>query len=292
MRFGIVILPDQPWAVARERWQRAEDYGFDSAWTYDHLGWRDLVDGPWYDAMTTLTAAALVTSTIRLGTLVASPNFRHPAAFAREIISLDDVSDGRLTVGIGAGTADFDARVLGVEPLSPRQRMDRFAEFVELLDRLLRERRATYEGEYFRAVDARAQPGCIQQPRVPFLVAANGPRAMKLAARYGAGWVTTGPQTDDLAGWWRGVAESMDAFAEVLARQGKPTDSVGRALHLDSAPVFSLSSVAAFTDAAGQAGELGFTEVITHWPRASSWYAGSESVLEAVATYVLPGMRG
>ena len=102
MRFGIAILPDQKWSIARERWRRAEEYGFDHAWTYDHLGWRDLVDGPWFDSMATLTAAASVTDTIRLGTLVASPNFRHPAHFAREITTLDDVSGGRVTIGIGA----------------------------------------------------------------------------------------------------------------------------------------------------------------------------------------------
>src|SRR6478752_10442640 len=128
MRFGIVILPDQPWSVARERWTAAEELGFDYAWTYDHLGWRDLVNGPWFDAVPTLTAAALVTSRIRLGTLVASPNFRHPVHFARQVTALDDVSGGRLTVGLGAGAAapSFDALVLGRPPLAPRARADRF----------------------------------------------------------------------------------------------------------------------------------------------------------------------
>jgi alkanesulfonate monooxygenase SsuD/methylene tetrahydromethanopterin reductase-like flavin-dependent oxidoreductase (luciferase family) len=78
MRFGIVILADQRWQQAARRWEQAEAMGFDHAWCYDHLGWRSLVDGPWFDAVPTLTAAATVTSAIRLGTLVASPNFRHP----------------------------------------------------------------------------------------------------------------------------------------------------------------------------------------------------------------------
>src|SRR3954470_8647641 len=140
MRIGIVILPDQRWPVAADRWRRAEEYGFAHAWTYDHLGWRDLVDGPWFDAMVTLTAAANVTSTIRLGTLVAPANFRHPVHFAREITAVDDVSGGRLTLGLGAGAAapSFDALVLGRPALTPRERTDRFFEFVELLDTLLR----------------------------------------------------------------------------------------------------------------------------------------------------------
>ena len=139
MRIGIVILPDQRWAESQRRWRQVDEWGFDHAWTYDHLGWRDLVDGPWFDSMATLTAAATVTSRIRLGTLVASPNFRHPAAFARQITTVDDVSAGRLLLGLGAGGIGFDSAVLGGETLPPRQRVDRFAEFTELLDLILRE---------------------------------------------------------------------------------------------------------------------------------------------------------
>src|SRR3954466_9285243 len=136
MRVGIVILPELRWADARSRWTRAEECGFAHAWTYDHLGWRDLVEGPWFDSIVTLTAAASATSSIRLGTLVASPNFRHPVHFAREITALHAVSGGRLTLGLGAGTPapNFDALVLGDRELSPGERVDRFAEFVELLD--------------------------------------------------------------------------------------------------------------------------------------------------------------
>jgi alkanesulfonate monooxygenase SsuD/methylene tetrahydromethanopterin reductase-like flavin-dependent oxidoreductase (luciferase family) len=96
VRVGIVILPDERWSVAARRWRLAEEYGFAHAWTYDHLGWRSLVDGPWFDAVPTLTAAALETSRIRLGTLVASPNFRHPVPFARQVTALDDISGGRI----------------------------------------------------------------------------------------------------------------------------------------------------------------------------------------------------
>ena len=88
--------------------------------------------------------------------------------------------------------------MLGGETLPPRQRVDRFAEFIELLDLILREDGTTWRGDWFAAVDARSNPGCVQQPRVPFVVAANGPRSMRLVARFGQGWVTTGPGDDDL----------------------------------------------------------------------------------------------
>src|SRR5258708_4171040 len=127
VRFGIIILPDQRWRRAARRWQRAEEFGFDHAWTYDHLGWRTLVDGPWFDAVPTLTAAAMVTSRIWLGTLVASPNFRHPVSFARQLTALDDISGGRLLLGLGAGAGGdrFDARGLGGRPPSARDAGDR-----------------------------------------------------------------------------------------------------------------------------------------------------------------------
>jgi len=290
MRIGIVILPDERWSVAGRRWQRAEEYGFDHAWTYDHLGWRDLVDGPWFDSVPTLTAAAMVTRRIRLGTFVASPNFRHPAHFAREVTALDDISQGRLLLGLGAGGTGFDAAVLGASELTPRQRVDRFAEFLTLFDAILRAPATTWSGSYFSAVDARSIPGPVQQPRPPFVIAASGPRSMRLAARFGDGWVTTGQASETMELWWESVAAASTAFDAALAGAGRDAGEVDRYLSLDSAPRYSMSSVDAFADAVGRARELGFTDVVTHWPRASSWYAGDEKVLETVAG-LLPRLR-
>jgi alkanesulfonate monooxygenase SsuD/methylene tetrahydromethanopterin reductase-like flavin-dependent oxidoreductase (luciferase family) len=287
VRIGIVILPEHRWWVAEPKWRAAEEYGFAHAWTYDHLGWRSLVDGPWFGAVPTLTAAAMVTSRIRLGTLVASPNFRHPVPFARELLALDDISDGRFTLGIGAGGAGYDTTVLGGQELAPAARTARFEEFVELLDQLLYQERTTWHGEHFAAVEARSAPGCVQRLRLPFLVAANGPKAMRVAARFGQGWVTTGPQTEDFATWWSSVAKLASKFDETLAATGR-TSPVSRYLNLDSAPVYSLSSLECFRDAVGRATELGFSDVVSHWPRADGVYAGRESVVEEIAAEVLP----
>jgi alkanesulfonate monooxygenase SsuD/methylene tetrahydromethanopterin reductase-like flavin-dependent oxidoreductase (luciferase family) len=288
---GIVILPDQGRSVAGRRWQRAEEYGFDHAWTYDHLGWRDLVDGPWFDAVPTLTAAATVTRQIRLGTFVASPNFRHPVHFAREVTAVDDISQGRLLLGLGAGGTGFDSAVLGAPELSAGRRVDRFAEFLELLGTILVNESTTWRGDYFAAVDARSIPGPVQHPRPPFVVAANGPRALRLAARHGDGWVTTGAMgCDDEADWWHSVAGLAARFDEALDEAGRTRDAIGRYLNLDSSPAYSMRSADAFADAVGRAAALGFTDAITHWPRASGWYAGDEKVLESVAAQ-LPRLR-
>jgi alkanesulfonate monooxygenase SsuD/methylene tetrahydromethanopterin reductase-like flavin-dependent oxidoreductase (luciferase family) len=293
MRVGIVILPEYRWWAAEPKWRAVERYGFDHAWTYDHLGWRSLVDGPWYSAIPTLTAAAMVTERISLGTLVASPHFRHPVPFAREVTALDDVADGRLLLGVGAGAlTGFDTTVLGRPPLSAKGQVDRFAEFLELLDAVLVNDRTTWRGEYYTAVDARSAPGCVRRPRVPFVVAANGPRSIGLVARFGQGWVTSGPRTEDDDEWWAGVAERARRLDETLAAADRPQHTVRRYLSLDASPTYSLTSVGCFVDMLGHASSLGFTDVLSHWPRADGVYAGHESVVERIATDVLPGLPG
>src|SRR5207248_11679651 len=132
MRLGVVILPEHPWSEAQHIWRRAEALGFEHAWTYDHLAWRTLRESPWFGAVPTLTAAAMATERMRLGPLVASPNFRHPVPLAKELVTLDDISGGRLMLGIGAGGEGWDATMLGQAAWSQRERADRFAEFVDL----------------------------------------------------------------------------------------------------------------------------------------------------------------
>src|SRR5436189_4408819 len=121
MRRGVLILPEFRWSTAEPPWRRADELGFDHAWTYDHLAWRSLRDTTWFGAIPTLTAAAGVTARIRLGPLVASPNFRHPVVFAKELITLDDVAGGRLTLGLGAGGEGWAATMLGKESRSRRE---------------------------------------------------------------------------------------------------------------------------------------------------------------------------
>ncbi len=288
-----MILPEDRWWAAEPKWRAAEEYGFDHAWTYDHLGWRSLVDGPWFSAVPTLTAAAMVTSRIRLGTFVASPVFRHPVPFMRELNTLDDISDGRFLFGVGAGSSSehYDGQVLGGPSLTAKERADRFIEFVEALDGLLVKDRFDHDGSYFTAKGARNLPGPVQRPRFGFLVAAGGPRTMRLAATHGAGWITEGRRADTLEEWWKGVAERSAAFDRTLEHTGRAGARIQRYLSLDAAPVYSLSSVDAFADAAGRAAELGFTDIVTHWPRSGGPYEGREAVLERVVEDVLPGLQ-
>ncbi|MBC7725479.1 MAG: LLM class flavin-dependent oxidoreductase [Burkholderiaceae bacterium] len=293
MRHGVVILPQDSWPVARRTWQSAEGLGFDHAWTYDHLSWRSLVDQPWNATIPTLTAAAAATQTIRLGTFVSSPNFRHPVPFAKEVATVDDISAGRFLLGIGSGGTGFDSVVLGQGELTARERHGRFVEFVELLDELLRfegpaghesgSHGISYSGTWFAAHDARMVGTPAQSPRVPFVIAANGPKGLDLVARFAQGWVTTGADGATGENWWASIATLSGRLDDAAERAGRDPASLDRYLSLDSGGQYSLESTGAYEDLAGRAAEAGFTDVISHWPRADGIYAGSEDVLHEVA---------
>jgi alkanesulfonate monooxygenase SsuD/methylene tetrahydromethanopterin reductase-like flavin-dependent oxidoreductase (luciferase family) len=282
MRCGIIILPQDPWTEAQRKWQGAEQLGFDSAWTYDHLSWRSLADEPWHATVPTLAAASVVTERIRFGTIVASPNFRHPVPFAKDVATIDEISGGRFVLGVGAGGAGFDAFVLGDGELTPRERHERF----ELPDGS----GVSFSGEWYTAVNARMVGTPAQRPRVPFVVAANGPKGMRVAAEYGAGWVTTGADGALDESWWTSVASLSARFEDAALSVGTDPLEVERYLMIDSGGSYALESGARFEDSVGRAAELGFTEVLTHWPRANGIYAGSESVLDEVAA-LLPKLR-
>ncbi|MGW7195228.1 LLM class flavin-dependent oxidoreductase [Streptomyces chryseus] len=291
MRLSTVILPIRRWSQGgRDAWQRAEQLGFHTAYTYDHLSWRTFRDGPWFGAVPTLTAAAGATSRMRLGTLVTSPNFRHPVTLAKDLITLDDVSGGRVTLGIGAGGNGFDATALGQEPWTPRERADRFGEFLPLLDRLLTEPAVTHTGKHYSADEARNIPGCVQGPRLPFAVAATGPRGLKLAARYGQAWVTTGDPKLFESGT---PAESLEAIRGQMTKLGAACAETGRdEAGLDKILLTGftpertgpLRSLDAFVDFAGRHFALGFTEIVLHAPIPDSDFAADEKVFEQIAT--------
>lgn len=257
-----LVLPDRhPISTFLAEVREAEDAGVQSVWTYDHLTWPLLKDNPWYGFVPLLAAAAVVTSRVRLGVQVATPNYRHPVPFAKELMTLDQISGGRIELGVGAGTEGLDAAVLGDPPLPLRKRMDRFVEWLEFLDELLRTPVVTRQGTFYSAVDAHQLPGCVQTPRLPFTVAGTGPRSLALAARLGQGWVTYGPY---------GPAVGPDEWFAALAKQSalvEKRDGFRRAVQIGVEVQWPFESRDRYVDTVGRLEELGFTEVSVHWPR-------------------------
>jgi len=284
MHLSTVILPVFPWREGREVWRRAEELGFHAAYTYDHLTWLSFRGGPWHATVPTLSAAAAVTERIRLGTLVASPNFRHPVPFAKDLMTLDEISGGRFTLGIGAGAGGdaFDANVLGGESWSVGERADRFGEFTRLLDKLLTQDETTAGGgSYYKAFEAEMLPGSTQRPRMPFHVGAIGPRAMRLAAELGQGWVTYGAPEDGP----KVVAGQIERLREACAARGRDVAELELTLlAMGRSPrERPLDSFEAFLDWAGRYRALGITELVLHWPIPDSEFAADMKVFERIA---------
>jgi alkanesulfonate monooxygenase SsuD/methylene tetrahydromethanopterin reductase-like flavin-dependent oxidoreductase (luciferase family) len=228
----------------------------------------------------------VATERIRLGTLVTSPNFRHPLTLAKEIITLDDISGGRLTLGIGHGSTGWDATMMVAERWSARERRERFHEFVELIDLLLRELETTFVGNFYSVREARTYPGCVQRPRVPIAIAAGGQTGMRLAARFAETWVTTGNRTRaglvDAAQGVRDVRDQLDLLDEACLDSGREPSTLARLVLTGPRLTSGLGSVDEFEDTAGRFAAIGITDLVVHWPRGDDPYRADYSTFEQI----------
>jgi alkanesulfonate monooxygenase SsuD/methylene tetrahydromethanopterin reductase-like flavin-dependent oxidoreductase (luciferase family) len=295
---GVLVLPEHAGRSAARVWREAEQLGFAHAWTLDHLSWRLPADAPWYDAMTTLAVAACHTTTMTLGTLVTTPNFRHPVLVAKQAMALDRMSDGRFVLGVGAGASGPDAAALGDATLSPGQRGQRYEEFVTLADLLLRRETTTFRGRFYRAEDVRMAPGCVRRPRLPLALAATGPRGMRLAARVADLWVTIGdtrrpgtqPEDEAFATLRRQIRRLRDA-AEDLGREaggetGADSGPPRRVVNLSRIVPDPYASAERLADLVGRCAELGYTDIVLARPRADGVFAGDLAAFERAVLHV------
>lgn len=293
MRVGVLILPERRWADSGHLWREAESLGFDSAWTFDHLSWRGLHSDPWFSTFPVLTAAACVTSRITVGTLVTSPNFRHPVTLAKDAIALDDISGGRFVLGIGAGSPDAgDADVISKHVLRPSDRAARFAEFVEFIDELLRFPVTTREGRYFAAYEARTTPGCLRDPRLPLALAATGPRGIRLAATHADAWITAGP-----ARWAEGftpgeclqaVTAQVQRLDNACAESARDPTSIDRLFVATESAGDFLVSPDRFLRLAESYADIGITHVVLPWPRAEGVFSANQAIFRKIAEEAMP----
>ena len=295
MRVGVVLLPTDPWPEARRRIELIEALGYDHLWTYDHLSWRHYRERPWFASIPWLTAAAAATSRIRVGPLVSSPNFRHPVNLAKETMTLDNISGGRVILGVGAGGPGFDSTVLGGELLPPRERAARLEEFVAVLDRLLREPAITHHGAWYTVEEARMMPGCVQQTarpdrdrgRWPPHVRARG--AVRGHVDHPRGHLGTPETPEALDAALRTQADAMARACDAAGRDPATIDRLYMAGWEQERP---LRSVDAFREFTARLAALGFTDVVVHDPRADDPARDDPpEILEAIARDVLPDLR-
>lgn len=287
VRFGILIPQDAPFHELVDRWRRAEELGFDAAYVADHTGDYRNLDSYWLDGWTVLTHMAVNTERMRIGTLVANPLLHHPAQLAKQAVAVDHLSGGRLELGIGTGIAGFDHDTVGLDYRPPRERADRFAEFVTIVDGVLRSTARSFEhaGTYLRTGGTPMSPGPLQQPRPPITVGGQSPTVLRVAAQHADCWNTHGP-------FGRSVAE----IAELTGRQNRRLDELCTAHGRDPSEVrrslllFDVLDAWAsrdhFQKVVHQFRETGIHEFVVFWPPNDR-----TGLLEQAAAEVMPGLR-
>lgn len=198
-----IILPDteREMGGATARWndlagmaRLAEDLGFDSLWNADHLIYRtpgEDVQGPW-ECWSIIAALAAVTTRVEVGPLVACTSFRNPALQAKIADTIDEISGGRLVLGLGAGWNEPDYTAFGY-PFD--HRVSRFAEAIEIIHGLLRHGQIDFDGTYYSARNCELRPRGPRAAGPPILIGSTAPRMLGLLARYGDIWNAWARQT-------------------------------------------------------------------------------------------------
>jgi alkanesulfonate monooxygenase SsuD/methylene tetrahydromethanopterin reductase-like flavin-dependent oxidoreductase (luciferase family) len=192
MLVGVQTPTQKPWQELVEQWVWLEEIGFDSLWLADHYVPPFKLDGPIFEAWTLLGGLALATKRVRLGVLVSCNTFRHPPLVAKEAVTIDHISNGRLEFGLGAGWFVPEHEMFGIPFPSNKELVERFREAVEICHLLFTQDITSYEGQYYQLQEAPFRPAPIQQPRIPFTLGAHGPRMMRIVARYGDRWNSNG----------------------------------------------------------------------------------------------------
>jgi alkanesulfonate monooxygenase SsuD/methylene tetrahydromethanopterin reductase-like flavin-dependent oxidoreductase (luciferase family) len=280
LRFGICTDQNMPWDATAERWRYLEELGFDSIWVCDHLIQPSRPTGPYFEGSTLLAGLAAVTRQARIGVLVWSNTFRHPAVLAKESITIDHISNGRLEVGIGAGWYVPEHEKFGIEYLPDKLRVDQFREAVQVLDSLLRNEFTTFQGKYYQMNEAPSRPLPLQQPRPPLTIGAKGRRMLRIAAEYAERWNASGAAVE--------MRERNQILDEHCAAIGRDPDSIIRSLY-GWASVMSAdpwASVDAFEQVVGEYRDAGVNEFIIDQPPPEQL-----GVMERVAVEVVPRLR-
>jgi alkanesulfonate monooxygenase SsuD/methylene tetrahydromethanopterin reductase-like flavin-dependent oxidoreductase (luciferase family) len=294
LRFQVMMIPSVPWPEYLDRFVRVEALGFDVAAMPDHFcDWAN-PSGAWLEAWTALAAVAARTSTLRLTTCVSQIPLRNPAILANQAVTVDQISAGRLEVGLGTGlTIDPSYQMTGLPNWSNGERVARFGEYVELLAQLLGGGVTTYEGKYYRAEGAVMNPGSVQQPRLPIMVAALGPRMLHHAARHADIWNTMSFAAD-LEEQMAELGDRCTSMDELCLQMGREPGSLRWSYTMFDATARAGGGVIRyyesddlFVDMVRRVTELGVTEISMYYPALESQLPAFERIAEKV----LPELR-
>ena len=300
VRFGATIIQMVPFPLLRDDFAFAESIGLDNAWVIDQFGIDGVPEVPLLEAWTTLAGLARETERIRIGAIVTNVSTRNPGVLAKSILTVDQISGGRVEAVLGGGFYPVEHAALGIDFLDGAGRSERLREAVAILDGALRGDTVTHDGVHFRLSDATFRPAPTQLPRPPLWVAAQAPRSLRVAVRYADAVVSLGEED-------KGIEESLPAFRarmarldELCAEAGRDPASLRRCYFAGWAnePIFA--SVEATTELVGRYVEAGATDFTFYLYNpaeplledfVAEHRAATRDQLEQVAAEVFPRFR-
>ncbi|MHA1480538.1 MAG: LLM class flavin-dependent oxidoreductase [Candidatus Thorarchaeota archaeon] len=293
LRFGALVLQDFPYQELTKLWQQFEQLGFDSTWVADHFVNYAHPTSPWFEGWTLLSALASVTSKIRIGTMVTSIPLRNPALLARQALTVDHISNGRLDIGIGAGAPskiDPTYQMIGIEDPGPKTRSKQLKEQVEIVDLLLRNNTASYKGEFYNIEEAIMSPEPVQKPRPPLTIAAHTKTSLRVAAEYADTWVSYGA---DFGAPPELVVKNTQKRSNLLDKYckeiGRDPASVRHSLLLFGAEANTVfASEEKFIEVVDRYTAIGITDLIFFYP----FFAPDQiPMFEKIAKEIIPTLR-
>ncbi|CAN5788789.1 LLM class flavin-dependent oxidoreductase [soil metagenome] len=275
IRFGIVLGQRQPWDVLVERARIVESTGWDDFNVVDHFFGLFDVREPTLEAYTALAALAPYTNRVRLGVMVCGNTYRNPVFLLKQAITVDQISGGRVDFGVGAGWTRREHEAFSWDFPSAKERVDRFAEALEVWELLQSRDRTTYEGEFYQLYDAPFEPKS-SQGRLPVLIGGSKPRMLRLTAQYADIW-NAGGLVDDAAASNR----QLDQFCREI---GRDPGSIARSI---SPGANFFESREAFERHFRSYRDQGFSDFRLPWPRNEA----QKDVFDQVVEELMPGLR-
>lgn len=294
--FGILLAPVPPWQKIVDAANLVESLGFEKLWLPDHFVNPNDRNTDWIDCWCVLSALAPLTKKITIGTLVSSMTLRNPAILAHMALSADIISSGRFEFGVGAAGSKKCHEMTGVPHWEPRERSERYHEFIEILYQMLNNVETTYCGKYYVIQEALMRPKFIAQPHPVFSIAAHGTKALRLAAKYGDAWNTLGltrqatpKQSSDF------TRQCYDQLCNFTLEAGRNPTTLGRTLLFGWTSDSPFQSMEAFYDAIGRYIEAGINDLcFIYTPWTDFWKDQSISnpeLLTKIALEAIPNIR-
>ncbi len=227
--FAIKTPPQHgTWPEFLEVWRAADDIDlFESAWTMDHFyPLTPPMEGTHLESWAMLAALAALTTRLRLGCMVNGMHYRHPAVTANAAVTVDHISEGRFSLGLGAGWFEPESNAYGIRLGTLKERFDRFDEGVEVISSLLTNDVTSFKGRYYELTDARCNPKPLQA-HLPIVIGGKGPkRTLRTVARWADHWdVAGGADLED----WKALDATLRSHCEAI---GRDQGEIKRSVHI------------------------------------------------------------